>query len=587
MIVKEEAMTFVNPLTGETQQILPSDPQIQIKQAEMMMNGYQQGEPQEVWVLEDKEIKNGPDLSYIKIEDYVWAPNAKRGNRLYWEGDRVWFTLNDMKNRVTQEKFNKESVDKIAREFVIDGQSVSDKIIAERAKPRECYNWYGRLPFNKAREVDFSDPEAIEQEVVLIVDLKSEELLLSELWGYTRMPFPDRVYIRGEFEETEEFEGRSLAMKLYMTQKYLNQFKNTVMNNAWIAMQKIFVKRRTMQGDEYERPEIYPGAMLEEDQPGDIRMLEVGDVKSIGIEIEQSMLQYAARISNIDLPQTGAARQGGQKTLGEIMATIKEGNIGMDKFIIKCHEDLQKLSEWTLSYYLERMPPDMQRTIKGETGEVKFPTQDNMQAFNDQKIEPYWTTDQLTGKFNWKWRGTSLNSTQELNIGISNDLQERYLPHPMIAGNLLAVKDILKRGLIERNIKDWEHILPNDEDLLNEMKRMAQEAQMAKQQENAQETASRAVQRLVAQGMPEETAKMDQPFIGQIPSAVQIVPPGCISPGKGRLVIDVPAGQPPAHRPEAEAVNGNPVKVRLGEEARERCHMDGCYGPQSDWNSSS
>jgi len=483
MIVKEEAMTFINPQTQETKQILPSDPQAQIKAAEFMMNGYQQGEPQEVWALEDKEIKNSPDLRYIKFDDYVWSPNAKRGTRLYWEGDRLWLTLNDMRNKANQEKFIKDSVDKIAKEFTIDGQSISDKVIQERSTLRECYCWYGRFPFNKERDIDFSDPEAIEQEVVCIVDIKSEELLQVKLWDYTRLPYPERVYIRGEFEETEEFEGRSLAMKLYMTQKYLNQYKNTIMNNAWIAMQKIFVKRKTLQGAEYDKPEIYPGAMLEEDQTGDIRVLEVGDVKSIGIEIEQSLLQFAARISNIDLPQTGATRQGGQKTLGEIMATIKEGNIGMDKFIVKCHEDLQKISEWTVSYYMDRMPPDMQRMIKGETGETMFPTPENMQKFNDKGVKPYWTADNLTGKFNYKWKGTTLNSTQELNIAIANDLQDRYLPHPMIAGSLLAVKDILKRGLIARNIKDWEKILPKDEDLIAEMKRMQAESEARKQQE--------------------------------------------------------------------------------------------------------
>ena len=47
----------------------------------------------------------------------------------------------------------------------------------------------------------------------------------------------------------------------------------------------MMIKKKSMQGDEWEKPVAYPGAMWEEDQTNDIRMLEVGDVKSIGLEI--------------------------------------------------------------------------------------------------------------------------------------------------------------------------------------------------------------------------------------------------------------------------------------------------------------
>lgn len=510
MIVKENAITFIHPETQDTQYVLPDDPQTQIKVAEFMMNGYQQTEPQEVWVLQDKEIKNSPELRYLKFEDYVWCPNAKRGTRLYWEGDRFWLTINDMRNKVTQKHFIEDSVRKVEREMLTEGQSINEKILTERATLRESYNWYGRFPFNKSNEVDFTDREAIEQEVICIVDLKSEELLSIRHWDYTRIPYPDRVYIRGEFEETEDFIGRSLGMKLYMTQKYLNQFYNTLMNNAWIAMQKIFVKRKTLQGVEWERPEIYPGVMLEEDMPGDIRVLEVGDIKAVAWEVEQSLLNFAARMSNIDLPQTGTQRQAGQKTLGEVMATIKEGNIGLDKFVYNCHDELRKLCEWTLSYYLERMPPGMQRTLKGEAGETIFPTTENMPMFQQKGIEnPYWTEDDLTGKFNFKWNGTTLNSSQQLNIAISNDLQERFLPVPMIMGNLLAVKDILRRGLIARNIKDWEKILPKDEDLIAEMKRMQAEAQMKTRKGRVMDVKNEVTQKLIAMGMSPDVANLE------------------------------------------------------------------------------
>ena len=507
MIVKEQALTFINQATGDTQYLLPDDPDNTIKAAQFMLQGYQQSEQQEVWVKQDKELVNSPQLKYIKFEDYVYSLTAKRGTRLYWEGDRCWFTIGEMRNYVSQEKFIEESVKRIEREILGEGKTETERAISERAALRECYNWYGRLPFDKSNEIAFNDSEAIEQEVICIVDFKAEELLMIKHWDNARIPYPERVYIRGEFEETEEFEGRSLAMKLYQTQKLINQFYNTTLNNAWIAMQKIFVKRRTLQGEDWEKPEVCPGAMWEEDNQGDIRALEVGDVKSIGMEIENSLLSFAARISNIDIYQTGASRQQGQKTKGEVIATIQEGNIGMDKFIQKCHEDLRKLCEWTISYYSDRMPPDMQRMLKGEAGEKIFPSSQNMELFQKKGIQPYWTEDNLTGKFNWKWLGTSLNSSKELNIAIANDLQERFLPVPMVAGNLLAVKDILRRGLVARNIKDWQKLLPSDEDLVNEMKRMQAEAQARKVRMQQGNMKQAVTNKLIDKGLPPEQAQ--------------------------------------------------------------------------------
>ncbi len=62
---------------------------------------------------------------------------------------------------------------------------------------------------------------------------------------------------------------------------------------------------------------------------------------------------------------------------------------------------------------------------------------------------------------------------------------------------------------------------------------------------------------------------MNESFIGQISPAVYIVLAQSISPGKSRLVIDIPAGQPPTHRPESKTVNGDAMKICLG---KKTCH---------------
>lgn len=516
-IVKEEAVKFVSP-TGEESMLLPDDPEGDVKVAEMTLQGYQQSqETEDVWVLKDTEIINSPQLRYINFEDYVYSQFAKRGNRLYWEGDRFWMTPNDMKMKSLQEKFRKEGVDNVLKDLNLGDMTGSERIVAERQALRECYWWYGRLPFNKANELDMTDDESIEQEVITIVDFKSQELLFISHWDKGRLAWTgshlsSRVYIRGEFEETGEFEGRSLVEKLYMTQKYLNQFYNTLMNNAWLAMQKIFVKKKTLQTDEWDKPEAYPGAMWEEDNQGDIRTLEVGDVKSIGMDLNNQLIGFAERMSNISIYQTGTSRkEGGQKTKGEVVATIQEGNIGLDKIIQDDHEILRIICQWTVDYYYENMPPGMERRIRGDDGELLFPTKANMGMYEEKGVNPHWQRDDLAGAFDFVWNGTSLNVSKENKIAVANDLQERFLPHPMVAGSLLATWDILRRGLQARGIKDWKNILPPKEAILAEMKRMQAQQKIEEKRQQIGSPTQMAIQKAEQSDIPrEEAIKMVQ-----------------------------------------------------------------------------
>jgi hypothetical protein len=520
LIIKEKAIQFINPLTGETQELLKDDPELQGTVAQLMANGYQPApEEVEVYVKKDVPISDAPKLKYINFSDYVWSPSAKRGNRIYWEGDRFYLTINEMRAMVNDEKFIEASVNRIIADSGVGDKSGAEKVISERETQRECYYWYGRLPFNDQNEIDLTDNKAMEQEVICIVDYKSKELVQIKHWDYERIPNPDRVYIRGEFEETEGFEGRSMLQKLYMTQKYINQFYNTLMNNAWLAMQKVFVRKNTST-ENLGKINIYPGKVIDIDMQGDFTALEVGDVKAIGLEINANLINFGERISNISVYQTGTKdNRSGQKTYGEVAATIQEGNIGMDKLIQNCHSVLRKICQWTVDYYYERMPPGLERKIMGDNGEPLFPTEQNMPMYQEKGIQPEWSRDDLKGKFDYTWNGTSLNSSVERNIALSNDLMQNYLPQPMVQGSMLATWEILRDGLVARQIKDWQKILPKREAIIAEMERMAQEAQQEeamKRNGGAMGGASKMiVKKLGEQGIPEPQAiKMIQDKVG-------------------------------------------------------------------------
>ena len=501
MIKTEQAQTFINPADNKQEYLLPDDPDAMMKTAQFIANGYQQGTPQEVTTLEDIEIYSGAKAQYINIEDYAWAPDTKRNTKPYWEGDRDWFTLNNLMLKSRQEKFSPEAVQRI-REINLVGFTGNDAIIKQREKPIECFHWYGRLPFNENNEIDLVNPDTIEQEVYCLVSLKEEELLQILSWPHSRYPKEERVYLRGMFEETKDFEGRSLLEKLYKTQQELNDFHNTLMNNAWIAMQKIFVKKKTLTGKQAERPKVFPGAMWEEEQTGDIRALEIGDVKSIGLELETLLLGFAEKVSNVSNWNLGVQARQGKATATEFMGVLQEGNIGREPFLQRCYKILTKLCEWTIDYYKDRLPPEMPRSIKTEK-ETIMPSMENMPIYQKKGINPNWQKEDFFGDYTWNWQGTTLNSDKQWNLMIDDKL-EQMIQHQMINGNLLAVWTILKKKLVDMGVKNWEEILPPREAIIKEMQRMQMQAQA--RQQAPQAIGQMAVKKLIAKGMQPQQA---------------------------------------------------------------------------------
>ena len=182
----------------------------------------------------------------------------------------------------------------------------------------------------------------------------------------------------------------------------------------------------------------------------------------------------------------------------------------MDKFVESCYELLGTISSWTQQYYSEqgRLPPDMERPISQDTGQKIFPSDQNMKAYQEKGINPYWTDQDITGKFNFVGNGTTLNSNRNWQIMVANDLQDRLMPMPMVSGNMLATWEILKKVITSRGIQDWQKYLPTREAIIQEMQLLAAKAQ-AQQVMDQQEggVVPQAIEKATQSGVPPKEAK--------------------------------------------------------------------------------
>ena len=479
-----------------------------------------------LWYVEkDKPISNQPKLKYISPQDYVWTNGTKSGQKPYLEGYRFWQTLNEINTKINHKEYTLTDEEKNKLKTTINAQAqtgdpINSRVIAERSYQFEGFKVFTRLPFNKNDEIDFDSSEALEQEVIVELSYKEKIVLKIVKWYYLRPTGNNRVFLRGFYEEKDtltgnHFLGRSMTEKVEDINLLINKEFQQIVDNADIAMMKIFTKKRTILSEEWEEPEIFPGAVFDVEQSGDIQVLDVGDVKQINFQIIDSLLSFAARISNIS-PMNVSDRMEGSKPLAtEIVNILKEGEIGREGIIQSCHEDLRQIYKMATDYYYQFMPAGLERRIQGDNAKLIFPPTPDRKDFQDDvsyniTVEQYekqkfYEREMLIGigKWDYKWNGTQLSGNREAQVAIADYLVE-VLPKFQGLVTITGTWELLKDILLSRGKKDWQKYLVSKEKVDAEQQKMDVTAQAQDMQAGMPDLRDK----LIAKGFPPEVVDM-------------------------------------------------------------------------------
>lgn len=484
---------------------LPTDIQEEIKTGQLVPGAEAQ------WYVErDKPMTNQPVFTNISPADYVWTPNTHKGQKPYMEGYRFFQLLGLMRKKQKNEEYFDYPEIKVAIETALtqkgSSPTMANRVLTERTHQFESFRGFTRLPFNKDGEIDLSDPEAEEQEVIFEVLYNEKTLVKLHKWHYLRDAFHKRVFLHGWYEEkdtifdtisysdraasdsrsisdrntlfdTMPFIGRSMSEKLAEINRYINKEFQQIVDNADLAMCKIFTKRRMLNDEDYEQPEVFPGAFWEVEEHGDIQMLEVGDVKNIGFKIMDQLQSFAVRVSNISSMNVSSRMEGGKPLATEVVNILKEGEVGREGFLQDCHEDIRQIYKWTMDYYFQFMPEGLERRVRGENKQLMFPEgpreeqfvntqtgQPDPEAFKNAQEEfekkKYYNRDMLVGIGRWdfKWNGTQLSGDREWQIAVADYLVATLPKFPDLV-SLTGVWEMLRDILIARGRKNWQEYL--------------------------------------------------------------------------------------------------------------------------------
>lgn len=495
---------------------LPKDVQDEIRSGVLLPGQHH------YWYVErDKAVKNQPVGEYVAGTDYVWSANTKKGKKPFMEGYRFWQTLGKLRQKQKTGQYWDTQEIKDALRKTIDSKGKNDnvaRVITERSHLYESFKLFTRLPFNDKGEIDLDNEDAVEQEVIAELAYNEQVLLSLRKWNYLRDAFERRVFLYGFYEEKDAviddspFLGRSMTEKIEDINKLMNKEFQQIVDNADLAMCKIFTKKRQINEEEWEQPDVFPGAFWDVDEQGDIQPLDVGDVKRIGFEIMNQLQDFAVRISNISSMNVSSRMEGGKPLATEVVNILKEGEVGREGFIQSCHEDLRQIYKWTTDFYFQFMPEGLERRIRGEEKKLTFPEPPKQEMFPDEvsyqkAIEEfaknkYYNRDELVGVGRWdfKWNGTQLSGDREWQIQTA-DYLANVLPKFSDYVTFTGIWELLRDILIARGKKDWQKYLKP-----KEMIAQVDQQQMAMEQLRANLPNIR--QKLIAQGMDPQTVEM-------------------------------------------------------------------------------
>jgi len=325
-------------------------------------------------------------VDFVRIEDFVFPPNAKDIQTCQWVGHRFRLVWDELVVRQKQGLY--ENIEKIKQYYETQAQD-GELTIEEREseiglkrqqsdilKEYELYEVWCRFQ---------QDEDSPPQNLVVTFHLDSQTILRE-----IEAPYPFRPFVLLPLLIREgEVYAKGLCEMLYHPQKEINTLHNQRIDNETIANAKCFKARKTARK---EVGQIYPSKIFYLDDPAtDLMEFGLGDVHQSAFIEEQVVRGYAERRSKITDYVLG--RQSdiikSRATATGTLALLRESGQHFDLFVEQGKDALAELGYMVFWLYNAFGGPEQEyRTIEA-SGKVKYgffkpvSMTDNLQEYLD------------------------------------------------------------------------------------------------------------------------------------------------------------------------------------------------------------
>jgi len=309
------------------------------------------------------------NVDFVRIEDFVFPPNAKDIQTCQWVGHRFRLTWDELVIRQRQGLY--KNIEKIKQYYETqagEGEMTVEEREEEIGLKRQQTDILKEYELYEVWCKFQKDENSLPQDLVITFHLESMTILRR-----IEAPYPFRPFVLLPLMPREgEIYAKGLCEMLYHPQKEINTIHNQRIDNETIANAKCFKARKTARK---EIGKIYPTKIFYLDDPTtDLMEFSLGDVHQSAFIEEQVVRGYAERRSKITDYVLG--RQSdiikSRATATGTLALLREAGMHFDLFVEQGKDALAELGYMIFWLYNAFGGPEQEyRTIEA-SGRVEY-----------------------------------------------------------------------------------------------------------------------------------------------------------------------------------------------------------------------
>lgn len=416
---------------------------------------------------EPKLVKKRTEKAKVSIvprEDFAWPDDATSLETACRKTQRMWLTLDFMKDHDFKE------LDNIETWLVEEKLKEANITASQRSAIEKRQVNFGR---EKLEVFEVTTDYTIDgkKDLYTIYYHRESDLLLKtvvfrDVWG-------DRLsqFQRFVVKEDGTFEGRSVGDITFQSQSMGNNIQNALLNEIALKIQGvIFYEENAFEYDEKGSVNIqnYPGASNRVKDVTKIVFREFPGQPLLGWDAIDKLIGLLEKTIGLSAPQLGQPTTT-KKTLGEIQAVRSEGNLGHEAKFISAGEAFSDMIKTVLTLYQKHMPTDMFKDLV-EKGDLVFP----------EGLEKR----DIAGNFSPAVEGAKGLQTQFEKVQTATALTEFSNPEEVV--QLVDTREVMT-NLIESAGEDPEKFLISKEEQLKKQAAIQAEAMKQLLQEQIEE----------------------------------------------------------------------------------------------------
>lgn len=296
-------------------------------------------------------LHDGPKPEFIPLEDFFWSNDANTTQDIQgceWVAQRFYTTWKQLKEaELSGDYLEVDRIKENKRTTFKDSESDMQEITGEVPQEPgdyELYEVWASYPI---------DEEGTLAEIVVTYHLETRTVLRAVFNFYRHQERP--FHLVTFFPRENHLTGIGLVEMLADVQEEVTAIHRNRLDNATLANAKVYKRTK---GANVRFEDVYPGALLDVDNEGDLTNMDMGMPHDTLLKEEMHTITIGEKRSGVSDYTVGreSSAIGSRATATSTMALIREGNVRFRFLIRQLRNSLTDIGQQIIALYQQFAP---------------------------------------------------------------------------------------------------------------------------------------------------------------------------------------------------------------------------------------